>query len=292
MGLPIPHVKFLIKIFKKYNIKGTVLSLSSQDVYINEKQLKKLLDKNKIEYKNLIIQKTNSLELKKFKESKDYISPLTLFNSLGIYEKDYFDIDKFDFDKAKIIYDLQKPIKKKFYNKYNFILDSGTLEHIFDTTSVLKNLVKITKTGGRICHIIPVHNYVNHGFYSFSPTFIYDFYTQNKFKIEEMYITELGSLNYRFYKYNHVQSLDGYYLNRSKRYLMFALLKKTKVLKEIIIPDQSFYVKRAKIESKNKLIETLKNNIPFKFHSLFWEIFYKFKKLNFKRQFFDFDHSI
>ena len=52
MGLPIPHVKFLIKIFKKYNIKGTVLSLSSQDVYINEKQLKKLLDKNKIEYKN------------------------------------------------------------------------------------------------------------------------------------------------------------------------------------------------------------------------------------------------
>jgi len=292
MGLPIPHTKFLIRIFKKYNIKGKVLSLGSQDVYLNEEQLKKLLDKNKIKYKKFIIQKTNSLELKKFKESKDFISPLTLFNSLGINEKDYFDIDKFNFDRPKILYDLQKPMKKKFFNKYDFVLDSGTLEHIFDTTSVLKNLVQITKAGGRILHIIPVHNYVNHGFYSFSPTFIYDFYTKNKFKIEEMYVTELGSLSYRFYKYNHTQSLDGYYLNRNKRYLMYALLKKTKGLKKIIIPDQSFYTKRTEKESKNNLIEILKNKISFKYHSFFWEIFYKFKKLNFKRQFFELNHTI
>ena len=139
MGLPIPHVKFLIKIFKKYNIKGTVLSLSSQDVYINEKQLKKLLDKNKIEYKNLIIQKTNSLELKKFKESKDYISPLTLFNSLGIYEKDYFDIDKFDFDTA-IYHSLS--IKKAVVDADEFeILERKSLNYGHSFGHVIEPLV-------------------------------------------------------------------------------------------------------------------------------------------------------
>jgi len=217
MGLPVPDVKFLFALFKKYKIKGKILSLGSQDVYINETELKKLTKKYGFKKIKKSILKSKSAEFNKFRESKNFISPESMFEAIGIKKKNYFDVDKFNFDRPKILHDLQKPITKKIKTKFDFIIDGGTLEHIFDIANVMKNLVKITAVGGRILHIIPCHNYVNHGFYSFSPTFIYDFYILNNFKIEEMYIAEIGLIKKRFFKYNHSDSVDGYYLNRKKR---------------------------------------------------------------------------
>jgi hypothetical protein len=292
MGLTVPHIKYIIKIFSKYKIRGKIMCLGNQDVYLNEIQLKKILKENKIDLNNIVVEKTRSLEFAKYSESKNFISSVSLFNALGIDKKDYFDIDKFSFDKPKITHDLQKPIKKKYHNKFDFVLDSGTLEHIFDIKSVLFNLVKITKIKGRILHIIPCHNYVNHGFYTFSPTFIYDFYKINGFKIDQMYVAELCSFKQRFYEYNHTQSIDGYYLNRNKRYLIYALVKKIKN-KKIKIPDQSFYAKRSiKLKTNDNFIDFVKNQIPFRFHPIFFDIFYRFKSFNFKKKFFDLTNSI
>ena len=61
------------------------------------------------------------------------------------------------------------------------IIDGGTMEHIFHIPNVLNNIYRMLRVGGRIIHISPSSNYVDHGFYSFSPTLFYDFYQTNKF---------------------------------------------------------------------------------------------------------------
>ncbi len=41
------------------------------------------------------------------------------------------------------------------------------------------------KEGGRIIHLAPSSNYVDHGFYMFSPTLFSDYYSSNNWKIKE-----------------------------------------------------------------------------------------------------------
>ena len=42
------------------------------------------------------------------------------------------------------------------------------------------------KKGGRILHILPSTNEVDHGFYMFSPTLFFDYYGENGFQINHM----------------------------------------------------------------------------------------------------------
>ena len=77
--------------------------------------------------------------------------------------------------------------------KYDVIFDGGTAEHIFNFPQVLKNIHDLLKLGGIIIHASPSHNHVDHGFYMFSPTVFYDFYSVNKFDILKSYIFEYKS---------------------------------------------------------------------------------------------------
>ena len=71
---------------------------------------------------------------------------------------------------TKIILDLnQKVTDKNLYNKYDVILDIGNTEHIFDINTVLNNYNIMLKMKGYIIHMLPSNNYVDHGYYQFSP---------------------------------------------------------------------------------------------------------------------------
>jgi hypothetical protein len=78
---------------------------------------------------------------------------------------------------VEIVVDLNEPIGEELQAKYDIVLDGGTMEHCFNVPQVLKNVLTMTKRGGYIIHVNPL-NMFNHGFYSFSPTFYHDFYTQ------------------------------------------------------------------------------------------------------------------
>jgi hypothetical protein len=65
------------------------------------------------------------------------------------------------------------------------VFDGGTSEHVFNIPKVLENYHKMLKVGGRIIHASPTSNYVDHGFYMFSPTLFYDYYLANRWEIIE-----------------------------------------------------------------------------------------------------------
>ena len=67
--------------------------------------------------------------------------------------------------------------------QYDFVLDVGTLEHCFNIGQAALNVAGLLKEGGIIYHTNPHSGWGNHGFYSIHPTFYYDFYESNGFKV-------------------------------------------------------------------------------------------------------------
>jgi hypothetical protein len=299
MGLSVRDIKYVIKTVDKYKIQGPLLTLGNQDIYATEQQI---IDWMKVcNCKQCvpasIAYSTSASTAKINTEAKKYIHAKTFFEFLGIPTDQYYDVDKFDFDKPKILFDMQDEVDRKFCNKFNFILDSGTLEHIFDIKQVLSNIVKMTKLNGYVLHIIPTHNFVNHGFYQCCPTLFYDFYKANGFKIVEAYIVEIGYLYNRYFKYNQENDYLGMYLSPAKRYASLFLVQKIAELPKIINPDQYLYSMLAKNPDAvtanfnksfiDKVTNFLRHIIPIKFHGVFFSIWQSMKRFEDKREYFD-----
>ena len=64
-------------------------------------------------------------------------------------------------------------IKNKVNKKFDFILDGGTIEHIFNCPQVLDNIIYLLEIEGILCSITCNNNFSGHGFYQFSPDFFY-----------------------------------------------------------------------------------------------------------------------
>lgn len=76
------------------------------------------------------------------------------------------------------------------------IIDGGTIEHVFHIPNVLNNIYKMLRQGGRVIHLSPSSNHIDHGFYMFSPTLFGDFYTTNKFEINSFQLFRYTPLHH------------------------------------------------------------------------------------------------
>lgn len=68
-------------------------------------------------------------------------------------------------------------------DKFDLVIDPGTLEHCFNIGQALVNVASAVKVGGFIYHGSPL-TMINHGFYNLCPTLFNDFYIQNGFEVE------------------------------------------------------------------------------------------------------------
>lgn len=92
-----------------------------------------------------------------------------LFKMLGADNVETMDYSPYE--NCTIVHDLNKPVDEKYHNSFDYILDAGTIEHIYDVKTVIDNYKIMLKEGGVIAIITPCNNYVGHGFYQFSPEF-------------------------------------------------------------------------------------------------------------------------
>jgi hypothetical protein len=85
----------------------------------------------------------------------------------------------------EIVADLNLP---QNFDQYDLVIDPGTLEHCFNIAQAALNAANAVKLGGFIFHDNPL-SMVNHGFYMLSPTWYYDFYTDNGWEIVSQVVT-------------------------------------------------------------------------------------------------------
>lgn len=283
MGLAAASLKHLILCKRKYGLKGPVMTLGNQDIYATANDMRRWLKDYGVSYKEpKTIHLTTSRDIPSIHpEGGAFIHAKTFFEFLGIPTKAYFDIDKFDFDKPAILHDLQRPIPKKYHAFFNLIVDSGTLEHIFDIRSVMENIVRMTKVGGYVWLLHPSQNFLNHGFYQLSPTFYHDFFTANGFEVVEAHIVEIRGSFYRFHEYEQLRDYrTGLFFFPGRRLSSSFLVRKRRQVNDITIPDQYYYSALAKeresfdADSKASTFDSIikwgQSVIPFRYQGHFF----------------------
>lgn len=100
------------------------------------------------------------------------------FRLLGF--KAAYSLDVSDYEGADYILNLgEDHCPKELKNRFDYIVDGGTLEHVYNVPHALENILIMLKVGGKVFHYVPANNNINHGFYQFSPELFDSFYTAN-----------------------------------------------------------------------------------------------------------------
>ena len=296
--------KDLIKIFcyqKKINkslfCKQTLL-ISQNAVYANEDEIFNIFKKNKLKIQKIPknFDKENKIFLwegtkKEKNPNASYL--MKLFGTSNSYCCDVSSYEKPDF-----LLDLNKPVKRSLYNRFNNIVDTGTFEHIFNIPQALDNYSKMLKKKGFLVISTTCSNLIDHGFYSFSPTFFFDYFEKNGFKINNCFLKEyspfLFELKSNIYEYKGRGPEIPFISNKAIEVIVFA--QKINNYKKQNFPTQYVYKNMKNLEKKPyKKVISNKNNsfkiyvkniilklliyLPFSFQVVFFS-FLRGKKIN------------
>ncbi|HBJ82275.1 MAG TPA: hypothetical protein DDZ88_00035 [Verrucomicrobiales bacterium] len=179
MGLAKGSASILLAESARKPFSGEVLTLGKQDVYFSDAAFKKMAAR----FGATLSPLPAVLSPKPDFAAQGYISDDYLFASLGFSKTHCLDYS--DFEGAGIIHDLNAPeAPASLRERYDLVVDGGTLEHVFHIPNALNNIFQMLKVGGRVVHILPTTNMVDHGFYMFSPTLLLDFYGANNYQVE------------------------------------------------------------------------------------------------------------
>lgn len=95
-------------------------------------------------------------------------------------------VDFSSYEGATYTYDLNQDFDLP--EKFDTVIDAGSLEHIFDCASAFRNIMRCCTRGGRVVHVLPVNNLNGHGFWQCSSDLLYSVYSErNGFAGTEVY---------------------------------------------------------------------------------------------------------
>jgi hypothetical protein len=203
MGLVIATAKLIVDEAMERPFHGSILQLGLQDLTFSEKQFFRFATDRGFDVKADRITEPRGRK----NGHSPYITNSAFFKYLGFSEINSLDYS--DYDGSNILFDLNNSVlPDDLHERFDFVLDGGTLEHIFNTPHALSHIISMCKVGGRIMHISPSSNQVNHGFYSFSPTLFFDFYHSNNFTFHRFYLVKLSASGKTLYGLDLKQSKE------------------------------------------------------------------------------------
>lgn len=101
-------------------------------------------------------------------------------------------IDASPYEKASIVHDMNREIPAGLENRFTAVIDGGTLEHVFDFPTAIRNSMRMLRIGGHFLSIAPTNNFMGHGFYQFSPELFYRVFSrENGFEMRHMFSAEV-----------------------------------------------------------------------------------------------------
>ena len=159
--------------------------------------------------------------------------------------KDIVSVDLSDYEGATLIHDLNKPFPADCQSAFSFVLDSGTLEHIFDYPAALRHTLELVRPRGHFLTITPANNLIGHGFYQFSPELFFRVLNaDNGFVLHKMVLFDCLKTDAPFYQVLDPARTGGRTNLRSKKPLYLAALAQRMTSTPILTrsPQQSDYV--------------------------------------------------
>lgn len=212
----------------------------------------------------------------------------SFLHMLGAKRVDSFDCSSYE--GASYEHDMNKPLDKRHFSQYSLVIDGGSLEHIFNFTTAVKNCMEMVRIGGHFISIVPANNWLGHGFYQFSPELYFRiFSSENGYKVCRMVVFEENSDDQWFDVIDPLQVHERVTLCNRKRTYLAVLAEKTDQ-KDVFSssPQQSDYVeawnesapvvteeKGLKVFLKSILPDGLKKKLRRLFFSPYHEKHYK-----------------
>lgn len=84
--------------------------------------------------------------------------------------------------------DLNHPVE--LGEQFDVLVNIGTAEHVFNVFEFFRTSHKLTRPGGIMVHMTPFRGWLEHGFYSFNPTFFWDLAFVNDYALLLLVYTE------------------------------------------------------------------------------------------------------
>ena len=169
-----------------------------------------------------------------------------LFKNMGYTVTD--SIDNSAYENATIIHNLNLPlsVQDNQPSRYNYVLDGGTIEHIFNCPQVCENIINMMEVGGIYCSVTVNNNFSGHGIYQFSPEFFLSAFTP-KYGMEvlELYLAEVNADREQWVD---VKTFNGWrnntQINTQNSVYIIAIIRKISVERESLLlnpPNQYSY---------------------------------------------------
>lgn len=241
MAISRPMAKILLSEKRVRPFHGSVLQLGRQTVLFTERELRHWASEAKV-------MGTNGngsgykLGIGSDPAATHSMRDEEFFRFLGFEEVVSCDVSAYE--NATLIVDLNVPVPVELHNRFDVIYDGGTMEHIFNVPAVLANIDAMLKIGGRVIHVAPASNMVDHGFYCFSPTLFADYYQANGHRLRTLYLFECTSWTGNWDVYD---CLAGGLNNRLGRVStpkmsgVFCIAEKERESKAQIVPSQGYF---------------------------------------------------
>ena len=225
MGLDFHGAHLLLNVKKNYGNFGKTLTLARQEIHMSIEDLQSAIPGS---------------------VASKYLEPLLegFFGSTKVDSMDYS-----SYESASIIHDLNMPVNRDKSEKFDTVIDLGTLEHVFDVATGLLNVIDITALNGTIIHCLPANNFSGHGFWQFSPELFFSLYSeQNGFMNTRVYLADLSD---KKYWYQVEQPKNGLRVNVTSKNFLYVMCVTTKVSNQVNLKVfQSDYTKLWMKDSK------------------------------------------
>jgi len=158
MGLDINGIKFLLYT-RAFGVDfQATATIGRQGLHLTRAEFKRTLNQFAL-YPDKAAIRSMFIESGGFGES--------FFKHLGAKTVESFDVSSYE--GSTHIHDLNVHIPAAFKERYSLVFDGGSLEHLFNFPTALKNCMEMVRVGGHYACVTPANNYFGHGFYQFSP---------------------------------------------------------------------------------------------------------------------------
>lgn len=114
--------------------------------------------------------------------------PSDLYRRMGAGRYDCIDLDGHH---GAHVFDLNVPIQEhyEFRDRFDFVTNHGTTEHLFNQMVAFQNVHDMTKEGGIILHALPFQGYQNHGMFNYNASLFLDLAVANDYEVFGLFLS-------------------------------------------------------------------------------------------------------
>jgi SAM-dependent methyltransferase len=189
MGLGQLEVEFLLNEHRYRPITGDVLAIGRQAIELTPG---KTMDLLKLYGIAPLAESFEFDKINKHHSSTDeWINDHSLFRSFS--DCRLFSADLSAYEGADFVFNVCEEVPDDLVGRFDFVIDGGSLDNVFDPARMLRNMSKMLKPGGRAFTFAWSNSYAS-AYLKITPDWIMDYYAANEFADCKVYVAKHPSI--------------------------------------------------------------------------------------------------